>query len=237
MSTIDDAAEVIGRFAEDAARALAAEGHPAPTLSEELRTLNIDQLDESTLDYLADRAEKIEQERDDARAEVERLTAERDREKTISKGWMEAHQKLAEHHAETLECAVQKDAESSDLPDPDDVPAGEAWIVNIDGEEIVPGFKANGAGWICYRLFSGTTKAIGDDRITLVSSLVPAPRTIATREELDALPRRTVIRDADGATCERASIGAGWYTTETTSDQTAFITFPATVLWEPEVAS
>ncbi|MDN6428182.1 hypothetical protein [Acidipropionibacterium jensenii] len=38
MSTIDDAAEVIGRyvhpdFAEDAARALAAEGHLAPDLT------------------------------------------------------------------------------------------------------------------------------------------------------------------------------------------------------------
>ena len=47
MSTIDDAAEVIGRFAEDAARALAAEGHLAPDLTiirtvEELEALDPD---------------------------------------------------------------------------------------------------------------------------------------------------------------------------------------------------
>ena len=218
---------------------------PEPTLAEDLRTLGALLEEEGGAGAkstcwardLAARAEQIEQERDQALAEVERLTAERDREKNISKGWMEAHQKLAEHHAETLECAVQKDAESSDLPDPADVPEGQAWVVSIDDMEETAGFKASGFGWICYRELGGTTKAIPSDRITLVSRLVSAPRTITTREELDALPRRTVIRDKDGVVCERASIGAGWYTTETTSDQTAFITLPATVLWAPEVAA
>ena len=47
MTNINDAAEVIGRFAEDAARALATEGHLAPDLTiirtvEELEALDPD---------------------------------------------------------------------------------------------------------------------------------------------------------------------------------------------------
>ena len=232
---------------------------PAPTLAEELREFGetpATERDMGTFGDIADRVEQVEQERDQAkkiaelnlntaaemkiqrdnlRAEVERLTAERDREKNISKGWMEAHQKLAEHHAETLECAVQKDAESSDLPDPADVPEGQAWVVSIDDMEETAGFKASGFGWICYRELGGTTKAIPSDRITLVSRLVPAPRQITTREILDEAPRRTVIRDKDGVVCERASLGDGWYSPESTTDQTDYIKYPATVLWTPEV--
>ena len=239
MSTIDDAAEVIGRFAEDAARALAAEGRPAPTLSEELRTLNIDQLDESTLDYLADRAEKIEQERDDARAEVERLTAERDREKTISKGWMEAHQKLAEHHAETLECAVQKDAESSDLPDPADVPYGEAWLVEYHGDDLPALRRLDHPGdWYLVRK-NGTGGHVRGQDITLVSRLVPAPRQITTRGELNALPEGTVVRAKGELVCERyrhRSKGLVWISTGVDEDfPVDRPVLPATVLWTPEV--
>ena len=221
---------------------------PEPTLAEEVKKGLLFRVNDTDAEGIKDaldlaaRVEQIEQERDywkgyalDRQREVERLTAERDREKTISKGWMEAHQKLAEHHAETLECAVQKDAESSDLPAPADVPEGQAWVVSIDDMEETVGFKSIGFGWICFRELGGTTKMIPSDRITLVSRLVPEPRQITTREELDGLPRRTVIRDADGVTCERASIGAGWYTTESTSDQTGYIKYPATVLYTPEV--
>lgn len=129
---------------------------------------------------------------------------------------------------------VQKGAESTaETPDPADVKPGEAWIVNIDGVEIVPGFKS-GVGWICYRFFGGTTKAIGDERITLVSRLVPAPRVITNPDELDRAKRLTVIRDGVGVVCERASLGDEWFTTGNGVDQTTYIKLPATVLWEPE---
>ena len=66
------------------------------------------------------------------------------------------------------------------LPDPADVPEGQAWAVSIDDMEETAGFKASGFGWICYRELGGTTKVIPSDRITLVSRLVPAPRQIIT---------------------------------------------------------
>ena len=214
---------------------------PEPTLAEELRDTarwwregapTWEQCCDR-FESLAARAEQIEQERDQALAEVERLTAERDREKTISKGWMDAHQKLAEHHAETLESAVQKDAESSDLPDPADVKPGEAWYLGVAGVPTV-GFKVVGTGWTCYSQHSRTSIVVENNLITLVSRLVPAPRQITTREILDEAPRRTVIRDKDGVVCERASLGDGWYSPESTTDQTDYIKYPATVLWTPE---
>lgn len=136
---------------------------------------------------------------------------------------------------------VQKGAESTaETPDPADVKPGETWIVNIDGVEIVPGFKAS-VGWICYRLFDGTTKAIGDERITLVSRLVPAPRQVTTWEELDALALYTVIRGANEAVCEKGRQRPGcapqWFQVGIDESESAMITLPATVLWEPEVAS
>ena len=226
---------------------------PAPTLAEELRDIagqaaNIpnmadgDAVDQeaeridSALTAAAARAEQIEQERDQALAEVERLTAERDREKTISKGWMEAHQKLAEHHAETLERDVQKGAESNaEAPNPADVPEGQAWVVEYHGDTLPALRRLDHPGdWYLVRA-NGTRGHVRSQDITLVSRLVPAPRQVTTREELYELPRRTVIRDKDGVVCERASLGGGWYSPESTTDQTPFIALPATVLWTPEV--
>lgn len=128
---------------------------------------------------------------------------------------------------------VQKGAESTTLPHPADVEPGEAWILNIDGVEIVPGFKAS-VGWICYKFFGGTTKAIGDERITLVTRLVPAPRVIGNHDELDEAKRDTVIRDARGVVCSRDSMGNAWTSFTSLADQRSLIILPATVLWEPE---
>ena len=191
---------------------------PEPTLAEELRDTARWWLEGAPtweqccdrFESLAARAEQIEQERDDASAEVERITAEHvtDPSPTLNDGSM--------------------------TPDPADVKPGEAWIVNIDGVEIVPGFKAS-VGWICYRLFGGTTKSIGDERITLVSRLVPAPRVITNPDELDRLAEGTIVRDKDGdawrRTCDE------W---TTTADYGRFASWavsrsgPVTVLWEPD---
>jgi hypothetical protein len=109
--------------------------------------------------------------------------------------------------------------------------------VNIDGVEIVPGFKAS-VGWICYRLFVGTTKAIGDERITLVSRLVPAPRVITNPDELDRLAEGSIVRDRAGHAWERYP-DEDWYSTEELDDgfssrRLADYAGPVTVLWTPE---
>ena len=198
---------------------------PPPTLAEELRALNLDQLDESALDYLADRAEQIEQERDDARAEVERLTAERD-DATVAR----EENVAADQQANTQETL------SGSLPDHADVKPGEAWIVDTERYGRAVAFRSEdgqGSPWKFASKIS--TGRLLDCAITLVSRLMPAPRQITTRGELNALPRRTVIRDKDGVVCERTSLGEVWYSPESTTDQTHYITFPATVLWTPEV--
>ncbi|MGC3905715.1 hypothetical protein ACYB2S_13830 [Corynebacterium variabile] len=180
------------------------------------------------------RVEKIAAERDEARAEVERVTAERNR---IASG---RYITYAEVDGKT----VQKGAESNaETPNPADVKPGEAWVVNIDGAEIVPGFKTS-VGWICYRFFGGTTKAIGDERITLVSRLVPAPRVITNPDELDRLAASSVILSSDGDAWQKSSETSLWASPRwTTSDGEPSMwascrlcdeDHPVTVLWEPE---
>ena len=55
------------------------------------------------------------------------------------------------------------------------------------------------------------------------------PRTITTVEELDALPERSVVRDATTDVLER--LGGRWYCGDFPG---LAPTLPATVLWEPE---
>lgn len=184
---------------------------PAPTIAEEL-LYQADLLDNGDPDgdaphalrTLAARAEQVEHDLAEARAEVERLTAERD------------------------------DRPAADLPNPADVPVGQAWIVEYHGDDLPALRRLDHPGdWYLVRA-NGTGGHVRSQDITLVSRLMPAPRQITTREELDALPRRTVIRDADGITCERARSSETWYCPLEDCDQTPFIALPATVLWTPE---
>ena len=205
---------------------------PAPTLAEELRD-RADLLDNGgpawhtphALRAIADRVDQMEHDLTESRADVERLTAERvtDPSPTLNDGSMTRPATVA-----------REENVYPDLPDPADVKPREAWIVNIDGVEIVPGFKAS-VGWICYRFFGGTTKAIGDEHITLVTRLVPAPRVITNPDELDTLAEETVIRDWWGLVSEKQDNG-GWMDTNATLYDSARIASrtPVTVLWEPE---
>lgn len=199
---------------------------PAPTLAEELRHIAehwegwATETITSAIRAAADRAEQIEE--------------ERDMEKTISKGWMEAHQKLAEHHAETLERDGQKGAESNaETPDPADVQPGEAWLVEVNREKRTA-VKDTDAGvpWNTVNT-NGVFRAENDDDVTLVTRLVPAPRVITNPDDLNRAKRNTIIRDKFGVVCERAALGDGWFTTGHGTDQTPYIQLPATVLWEP----
>lgn len=251
---------------------------PEPTLAEELRGIRewVDWEACAGFDEIVARAEKIEQERDEARAEVERLkrdlaeaykardsrddevyslraeverlTDERDRLEAAQRlsygsAWggpvrEPTVQKCAESNAESLTVPSVNNSEPSvkcsetTVTDPADVKAGEAWTVKIDGVGIVPGFKSS-VGWICYRLFGGTTNAIGDERITLVSRLVPAPRTITNPDELDKLAEGVVIATATGI----ARVRQGWYwlPVEGAGPRviSAGVSLPVTVLWEP----
>ena len=190
----------------------------APTLSEELRTINIDQLDESTLDYLADRAEKIEQERDQARSEVKYLDSEVER---LSAG--EAVNEPVTHHS---------DASMTDLPDPTDVPPGEAWLVRDEQELSIAVRDAE--RWILIHLKDATTRYRRIQHITLITRLVPAPRTITDADELGTLAEGTIVRGGDGHAWENvAGKWCGHRAFGAISAGALTHSGPVTVLWTP----
>lgn len=229
---------------------------PEPTLAEALK-YRADLLDNGDPDGdtpqalrdLATDAAQMERDLAEARAEVARLTAERDRLEAAQRlsygsAWggpvrEPTVQKCAESNAESLTVPSVNNSEPSvkcsetTVTDPADVKAGEAWTVKIDGVGIVPGFKSS-VGWICYRLFGGTTNAIGDERITLVSRLVPAPRTITNHDELDALPDDTIVRIDEGGDAMRKYKGKWHPTSNECCYESRHIALPATVLWKPE---
>ena len=130
---------------------------------------------------------------------------------------------------------VQKGAESNaETPDPADVQPGEAWIVEVNGERRTAVKDRGGVEpWNTVPV-GGRFRPEEDESVTLVSRLVPAPRVITNPDDLDRAKRLTVIRDGVGVVCERAALGDGWFTTGHGTDQTPYIQFPATVLWEPE---
>lgn len=204
---------------------------PEPTLAEELRDTarwwregapTWEQCCDR-FDALATRADRVERDLAEARAEVERLTAE-----------LETETVALEENVAADQQANTQGTLSGALPNPADVPEGQAWIVEYHGDDLPALRRLDHPGdWYLVRK-NGTGGHVRSQDITLVSRLVPAPRQITTREELDGLPRRTVIRDKDGVVCERTSLGEVWYSPESTTDQTHYITFPATVLWTPE---
>ena len=196
---------------------------PPPTLAEELRQWAdktfIEPGYRAILDEIIQRAEQIEEERDQALESVEGLRGE-------VRGWNEAWNRFT---------AERDTRPATTIPDPADVPEGQAWVVSIDDMEETAGFKASGFGWICYRELGGTTKAIPSDRITLVSRLVPAPRVITNPDELDTLADGSVVHTRNGDLWKKDSDGMWTYLRP--EDAITQRLGPVTVLWEAEVAS
>lgn len=129
---------------------------PALTPAEELRDVADNYgMSSRAADRLHNIADRVEHDLADARAEANRLTTERD-EKPL--------QKAAESNAETIT--------------PADVQPGEAWLVQV-GRETRTAVKDTDAGipWNTVN-HSGVFHAEHDDDVTLVTRLVPAPRTI-----------------------------------------------------------
>ena len=252
---------------------------PAPTLAEELREFGetpATERDMGTFGDIADRVEQVEQERDQAkkiaelnlntaaemkiqrdnlRAEVERLTAERVTEPSLTlNDWSMTATVARKEKVAPDQQANTQETLSGSLPDPADVKPGEAWLVQVDGKAVAAlrigngrWVTASGTGFYVWthgveRLVSSLLpetdlidRAATNAAETITNAFgVPEPRQITTREILDEAPRRTVIRDKDGVVCERASLGDGWYSPESTTDQTDYIKYPATVLWAPE---
>ena len=258
MDRLSDSARAVARVI------LATVDSPEPTLADEIRGLpDFTMSGENCIndcheraDTLASRADQMEHDLAEARAEVGRLTvqaatAEQDRKlawRAMDKACGEKGDAIRERdearaEVERLTAEHVTDPsptlnDGSMTPDPADVKPGEAWLVSCGGGEPRHGFRRGDGQRLPWVMSNDDTVAYtSDNNIRLVSRLVPAPRQITTRGELNALPRRTVIRDKDGVVCERTSLGEGWYSPESTTDQTHYITFPATVLYTPEVAS
>jgi hypothetical protein len=176
----------------------------------------------------------------EARAEVERLTVERDR--------LEAAQHLADGSAwggPVREPTVQKGAESNaETPDPADVKPGEAWMVEVRGERRPAVKDRDSIGpWNTIDP-DGRFLMEDNENVTLLHRLVPAPRVITNPDELDRLAASSVILSTDGDAWQKSSetslwVSAWWATSDGepskwTADRLCDEDHPVTVLWEPE---
>ncbi|WP_408925890.1 hypothetical protein ACKFRT_04415 [Corynebacterium sp. YSMAA1_1_F7] len=85
---------------------------------------------------------------------------------------------------------------------PEDVPVGEAWLVNADdGDESAtnaPAVKGYEGLWVTGEDGKGGTSTWRDNDVTLITPLIPArpqdsPETVTTLEEYGALPEGSVV--------------------------------------------
>jgi len=204
---------------------------PEPTLAEELAHIT-DHLQSWTatiitraLNAAAHRAKQTERDLAEARAEVDRLTAVNE-EMWKTDNYREFRERFL---------TMQKGAESNaETPDPADVKPGEAWLVEVFGERRAAVKDRSGVEPWNTVPAGGRFQPEEDENVTLITRLVPAPRVITDHDGLDRAKRLTVIHDGVGVVCERAALGDGWFTTGNGVDQTPYIQFPATVIWEPE---
>ena len=207
---------------------------PEPTLAEELRDTarwwregapTWEQCCDR-FESLAARAERITQERDEARAEVERFTAERvtDPSPTLNDPSMTRPATVA-----------REENVYPDLPDPADVKPGEAWVVECRGERRTA-VKDNGID-IPWNTINADGWYLSEDNedVTPITRMAPVPRAITNPDELDRLAEGTIVRDKDGdawqRTCDEWTTAAdyGRFTSWAVSRSG-----PVTVLWEPE---
>lgn len=202
---------------------------PAPTLAEELRHI-AENWEEWATDTItsairaaADRAEQTEQDRDEASSEVKRLTAE-----------LETEPVALEVNVATDQQANMQGILAGSLPDPADVKPGEAWIVKCH-TEVCTAVKGS-TDDLEWKAVSpdGFVSSEGNEDVTLVTRLVPAPRVITNPIDLDGLAEGTILRDEDGAAWHR--IADQWTSTVesiTFTSRAVLRRGPVTVLWEP----
>ena len=204
---------------------------PTPTVADEIMDLGraLDQyghFDALGIDVaaIADRVAQMEHDLTEARAEAERLIAERQE---------ETMRHVNEQYAD-LPVRDRDWFDRNGNPDPADVKPGEAWIVECRGERrTAVKDRDDDVPW-------NTVAADGlffpeeNENVTLLHRLVPAPRVITNADDLDQVKRRTVIRDAAGVVCECDAMGDAWTTFNSLANQRPHIVLPATVLWEPE---
>ena len=82
---------------------------------------------------------------------------------------------------------------------PQDVPVGEAWLVDADGiHNSVVALKVGHDAWKVGHNVEPIVAAWSDEYITLITPLIPArpqdtPETVTTEEEYEALPEGSVV--------------------------------------------
>ncbi|WP_130841641.1 hypothetical protein [Corynebacterium neomassiliense] len=186
---------------------------PEPTLAEDIRAWAEKHYTAGgkTAKYellaLADRVEQIERDLAEARAEVDRLTAERTSKESLPAG----------------------------LPDPADVKPGEVWLVSVGGGEPCPGFRRGDGHALPWVMSHDDTAAYTlDDCIRLVRRLVPAPRAITNPDELDTLADGSVILSEERERIPWQRREGRWFSAWAPSRSSDEIILPVTVLWEPE---
>lgn len=207
--------------------------------------------------------DNLTRQRDEARAEVERLRKElgEERGKVHESSQLEDEavslsywlaDNLSEHvddqDNETLTATVRRfvkqeagkitSGRTTPGVDPADVPGGEAWLVQVDGEEPAAGIKTEGGLWRVYCPPGGTCIA-GSHAITLISRLVrEAPRVITTANDLSTLPEDTIVRDNADYAWQRVP-ARGWMGPGSLSPCSPHRLLerlgPLTVLYVPEV--
>jgi len=224
---------------------------PAPTLAEEIMDLGraLDQyghFDALGIDVaaLADRVKQVEEERDEARkratanlravdavraqrdearAEVEHLTAER----------QEATMRRVNERWTELPVRDRDWLDKDGLPDPADVKPGESWLVRYHSDTLPALRRIEAPGdWYIVR-HNGTGGNVRSQDITLVSRLVPTPRVIANPDELDHLAATSIIRDGRGWPGRVTDQGVIMINGFCLSDEDVLARGPVTVLWEP----
>ncbi|MGO1991992.1 MAG: hypothetical protein ACTH2Y_09215 [Corynebacterium sp.] len=182
---------------------------PAPpaTLADELRTASW-----GDIPALADRVEAVVQERDEARAEVERLTSGR----------------------------TVRESRTVALPDPADVPSEEMWLIRTKKDQLMAGVRNPNGDWsvLAHNGFARECE-LDDEDVTLVSRLVPDVRRVIDRpEDLDALPAQSIVLDVGGDAWQKDFEGdfqtvGSWRSSDVLIDTYG----PVTVIHEPEVTA
>jgi len=207
----------------------------------------------SELAEVTNARDSLREDYDHARAEVERLTAERlDRNSEMRMLTGERNEALIEverltavnerlrktdNYREFREqfLTVQKGAESNaETPDPADVPPGEAWIVEVDGERrTAVKDKEDYFQWNTVTA-GGWLSTVGNADVILIARLVPAPRVIANPDDLDRLAVKSVVLDGVKRSCHKAS-DESWRRCDgmMLGSSKCLSNGSVTVLWEP----